>query len=41
MTLGAHYLDPHDWVDRDWDEDERHATWFYFSTGTLFRTYMG
>ncbi len=35
------YPDPHDWVDREWDEDERYATWFYFASGTLFRTYMG
>jgi len=35
------YPDPHDWIDTEWDEDERHATWFYFATGTLFRTYMG
>ncbi|WP_028708117.1 hypothetical protein [Propionicicella superfundia] len=28
-------------VDTAWDEDERHATWFYFASGTLFRTYMG
>jgi len=35
------YPDPRDWVDADWDEDERHATGFYFATGTLFRTFMG
>lgn len=33
--------DPHDWVDTEWDEDERDATGFYFATGTLFRTFMG
>ena len=33
--------DPHEWVDTEWDEGERDATWFYFATGTLFRTYMG
>ncbi len=33
--------DPHDWIDNDWDEDERHATWFYFAAGTLYRTFMG
>lgn len=32
--------DPRDWIDDDWDEDERHATWFYFATGTLYRTFM-
>jgi hypothetical protein len=37
----ADFPDPHDWVDTEWDEDERHATWFYFATGTLLRTFMG
>ncbi len=43
-TLGdsaSPYPDPNDWVDDDWDEGERHATWFYFASGTLFRTFMG
>lgn len=35
------YPDPREWVDVDWDDDERHATWFYFTSGTLFRTFMG
>lgn len=35
------YPDPRDWVDTEWDEDERDATWFYFASGTLFRTFMG
>lgn len=35
------YPDPRNWVDAEWDEVERDATWFYFATGTLFRTYMG
>ncbi len=35
------YPDPRDWVDPDWDADERDATWFYFASGTLFRTFMG
>jgi hypothetical protein len=35
------YPDPREWVDPEWDEDERHATWFYFASGTLFRTFMG
>lgn len=37
----SEYPDPRDWVDTEWDEDERHATWFYFASGTLFRTYVG
>ena len=37
----SEYPDPRDWIDPDWDEDERHATWFYFASGTLFRTFMG
>lgn len=28
-------------VDPGWDEEERHATWMYFSRGTIARTYMG
>lgn len=37
----SEYPDPRDWIDPDWDEQERDATWFYFASGTLFRTFMG
>lgn len=33
--------DPRDWIDPDWDPEQRDATWFYFAAGTLYRTYMG
>jgi len=35
------YPDPRDFVDPDWDEDERHITGMYFATGTIARTFMG
>ena len=35
------YPDPRHWIDPAWDEEERDATWFYFASGALFRTYMG
>ena len=25
------YPDPRDWIDSEWDQDERDATWFYFA----------
>lgn len=34
------YPDPRDWIDSEWDQDERDATWFYFASGRLFRTCM-
>lgn len=37
----SEYPDPRDWIDPDWDADERDATWFYFANGTLYRTAMG
>lgn len=37
----SEYPDPRDWIDTEWESQERHATWFYFASGTLFRTYMG
>ncbi len=33
--------DPRDWVDPEWDEEERGETGAYFSTGTLFRAFAG
>jgi hypothetical protein len=35
------YPDPADLVDESWDEGERHAAWFYLSSGTMIRAYMG
>ena len=35
------YPHPSDWVDWDWDRDERSVVGGYLSSGTLFRAYMG
>lgn len=33
--------DPHDLIDDQWDEDERHVVWWYLSSGTTAGAYMG
>lgn len=35
------YPDPADLADENWDEDERHAVWYYLASGTMVRAYMG
>lgn len=35
------YPDPRDLVDESWDEDQRHAMWFYLCGGTMAVAFMG
>jgi hypothetical protein len=33
--------DPAEFVDEDWDDEERHMTSMYLASGTIARTFMG
>ena len=37
----SQYPDPRDWIDPDWDDGERYTTSGYFSSGMLYRAFLG